>query len=109
VLVFKLQTKLPYKRMLIVTGLLITGVLVIMVGNTIHLFQAVGWLPITLIDGAEFPYWAGSWLGLYPTWEGIVAQVGAAVFVVGSYFLAERLQAREQRRAKTSAAVPASS
>jgi high-affinity iron transporter len=102
VLVFALQTKLPYKRMLIVTGLLITGVLVIMVGNTVHLFQAVGWLPITLIDGAEFPYWAGVWLGLYPTWEGLIAQAAAAVFVIGSYVLAEQLQQREQRRAAAS-------
>ena len=104
VLIFKVQAKLPYKRMLILTGLLITAVLVTMVGNTVHLFQAVGWMPINLIDGVEVPYWAGVWLGVYPTWEGIVAQVSSAIFVIGSYFIAEELQARE-RRARAATAV----
>jgi len=29
------------------------------------------------------------WFGLYPTGEGILLQAAAAVFVVGSYYLAE--------------------
>jgi high-affinity iron transporter len=106
-LVFKVQAKLPYKRMLILTGLLITAVLMTMVGNTVHLFQAVGWMPINLIDGVQFPYWAGVWLGLYPTWEGIIAQFLSGAFVISSYFIAEELQARERRRTSaTSLATP---
>jgi high-affinity iron transporter len=66
-------------------------VLVIMVGKTARTLQGVGWLPITPID-ADVPYWAGIWLGVFPTVETIVAQVAAAGFVVGSYLLAERLR-----------------
>jgi high-affinity iron transporter len=87
---FVLERRLPYKRMPIVTGALLTAVLVIMVGKTTRTLQGVGWLPITPID-ADLPYWTGTRLGVFPTIETIVAQA-AAVFVLGSYFLAERLR-----------------
>jgi high-affinity iron transporter len=58
-----LERRLPHK-MLVATGLL-------------------SWLPVSPVDGLELPYWAGLWLGLFPTWEGLLAQAGAAAFVVG--------------------------
>jgi high-affinity iron transporter len=87
---FKLQVNLPYKKMLIFTGVLIGGVLLVMVGNTVHVMQVVGWLPIHPIGGVMLPYWLGTWFGLYPTWEGVGLQMVAAAFVIGSYALAER-------------------
>ncbi len=86
-LTFKLESKLPYKKMLIVTGVLLAFVLVVMVGNTARTLQGVGWLPITPLD-FDLPFWLGTWLGIYPTVETIVAQIAALGFVVGSYFLA---------------------
>jgi high-affinity iron transporter len=65
---FVLERRLPYKRMLIVTGVLLTAVLVIMVGKTARTLQGVGWLPITPID-ADVPYWAGIWLGSSRPWR----------------------------------------
>jgi high-affinity iron transporter len=100
---FALQTKLPYKKMLIVTGVLIGGVLLVMVGNTVHVLQAVGWMTLTPIRGLQVPYWMGLWFGLFPTWEGIIGQVLAAAFVIGSYYAAERLR---HRKARTPAATP---
>jgi high-affinity iron transporter len=97
-LTFKLERKLPYKRMLIVTGVLLTAVLAIMVGKTARTMQGVGWIPITPLD-FEPPYWAGLWLGIFPAVETIAAQIGAFVFVVGSYLLAERIRTRGRRRA----------
>lgn len=94
--VFGLQAKLPHKKMLIVTGVLIGAVLLQMVGNTVNVLQVVGWLSIHPIRWLELPYWAGFWFGLYPTWEGIGLQAAAAAFVIGSYFLAEYLNKREQ-------------
>ena len=81
---FVLERKLPYKKMLIVTGVLLTVVLVIMVGKTVRTMQGVGWVPITPID-VEIPYWAGIWLGIFPTVETMVAQAAGGVFVIGSY------------------------
>ena len=98
VLVVALERRLPHKKMLIATGILITWVLVVMVGTTVQTMQKVGWFAVTPIEGLELPYWAGLWLGLYPTWQGVLAQTGAAVFVVGSYLAAEGL--RKRRRAR---------
>ncbi len=89
VLVFALQKKLPHKKMLILTGLMLALVLVTMVGTTVHVLQVVGWAPITPIANWQPPYWAGVWLGIFPTWEGVVMQLAAIVLVIGSYYLAE--------------------
>ncbi|RIK13918.1 MAG: hypothetical protein DCC51_16105 [Anaerolineae bacterium] len=94
---FKLQARLPYKKMLVWTGVLIGVVLVTMVGKTVHVMQAVGWLGITPIKGLVLPYWAGLWFGLYATWQGIIAQLGAAAFVIGSYYLAEGMQNKRRK------------
>jgi high-affinity iron transporter len=97
VLTIRLQRKLPHKRMLMATGLLILWVLVVMVGTTVQTLQVVGWVPVTPVEGLQLPYWAGLWLGVFPTWEGLLAQGAATVFVLGSYLLAERLRARKRR------------
>ena len=94
---FVLERKLPYKKMLIVTGVLLTVVLMIMMGKTVRIMQGVGWLPITPID-IDPPYWTGIWLGIFPTVETLLAQLAGGVFVIGSYFLAERLKHRRRAR-----------
>ena len=91
---FSLQARLPYKKMLIVTGVLIGLVLVTMVGKTVHAFQVVGWMPISPIRGLMVPHWLSLWFGVFATWQGMVAQASAIIFTVGSYFLAERLRKR---------------
>ena len=98
VLVIALERKLPHKKMLIATGLLITWVLVVMVGTTVQTMQKVGWVAVTPIEGLELPYWMGLWLGVFPTWQGVLAQAAAVVFVLGSYFGAEALRKRKRAR-----------
>jgi len=94
---FALERKLPYKKMLIVTGVLIALVLVVLVGNTARTMQGVGWLPIHPVD-VELPLWMGTWLGVYPTVETLAAQLVAFCFVIGSYFAAEWMRKRDLRR-----------
>jgi high-affinity iron transporter len=109
IVTFRLQRKLPYKKMLIVTGVLLAGVLVILVGQTVRTLQGTGWLPIHAFD-AELPYWLGTWLGVFPTWETVGAQAGALVFVLGSYVAAEYVRVRRPRAralARTARASPA--
>lgn len=96
-LTFKLQRKLPYKRMLIVTGVMLSFVLVVLVGQTVRTLQGAGWFPIHTID-VELPYWLGTWLGVFPTWETLGAQVAAFVFVIGSYFAAEYVRIKRPRK-----------
>jgi high-affinity iron transporter len=95
---FALERRLPYKRMLVATGVMIALVLVVMVGTTVRVMQGVGWLPITPVD-ADFPLWMGTWLGIFPTVEGLAAQFAAFLFVVGSYYAAEWWRKRKARAA----------
>jgi high-affinity iron transporter len=83
--------------MLVLTGGLIALVLAVMVGTTVHTMQGIGWLPITTTSFAVPPNWS-TWLGVYPTWEGVFAQLGALVFVLGSYFAAREIQVNRPRR-----------
>ena len=75
--VFSLERKLPQKKMLMLTGVMVTWVLVVMVGTTVQIMQTVGWLPVTPIAGLRLPYWSGVWFGVYPTWEGVLLQLSA--------------------------------
>ena len=93
-IVFRLQKNLPYMKILIITGIMIAAVLLQIVGSTTHVMQVVGWLPIHIIQGVEFPYWLGTWFGVYATWDGLVLQLAAAIFVIGGYYLAEGMRKR---------------
>jgi high-affinity iron transporter len=98
ILTFYLQKRLPYMRMLVLTGFMIVAILITMVGQTVHTLQAVGWMSITPIGEITLPYWVGLWFGLFATVETIVAQILALVVVGGSYFGAEYLRQRKSGR-----------
>ena len=97
VLTFWLHHKLPYKRMLILTGVLVAVVLVVMIGGTALSFAELGWIPQTPTP-FDVPEWMGSWFEIYPYWETIGAQVLALVLVVGSYYAAEYVKDRRPRK-----------
>lgn len=104
--VFAIGAKLPYRKMLVVTGVLVIFVLFTFLGSTVRLFQTVGWLPVHPVPGLELPTWTGVWLGLYPTWEGLLIPFGAFGYV-GAMWLwvkfssrrAEQLAAQQERPA----------
>ncbi len=88
---FWLHHKLPYRKMLILTGVLVALVLMVMIGGTALSFAELGWIPQTPTP-FSVPTWMGSWFEIYPYWETLAAQVLALAFVVGSYFLAQRIK-----------------
>src|SRR5258705_1372835 len=92
VLTFVLQQRLPYRKMLITTGILLGVVLLVMVGEQAQEMQLAQWIPTTLIAFLEpyVPRWIGLWFAVFPTIETLVAQLIAAVLVIGSYFAAKR-------------------
>jgi high-affinity iron transporter len=94
---FELERKLPYRKMLIATGALIGLVLAVMVGTTVHTMEGLGWLTSTP-TGFHLQLWWGQWLGVFPTWEGIGAQLASLAVVYGSYAFARALQLRRKRR-----------
>ncbi len=96
-LTFWLHHRLPYKRMLVLTGVMVGAVLVVMIGGTALSFMDLGWIS-SHPTPFGVPAWIGSWFEIYPYWETIAAQVLAATFVVGSYFLARHLQVTRPQR-----------
>src|SRR4051794_14170301 len=96
-LTFWLHAKLPYRRMLVLTGVLVGIVLVVMIGGTALSFVELGWLP-RHDTPFSVPQWLGAWFEIYPVWETLAAQVLAAGFVVGSYWAAEYLKVKRPQR-----------
>jgi high-affinity iron transporter len=90
VLTFVAHRKLPYRKMLIVTGVMLGFVLLVMVGEQAFEMQQAGWIGTTQIDwlADKIPAWAGVWFSVFPTVQTLVAQAIAAFLVVGSYFAA---------------------
>jgi high-affinity iron transporter len=96
VLTFFAHRKLHYKRMLVITGVLLGVVLIVMVGESVQEMQLAGWLPVTTLPLA-IPGWVGLWFAVFPTLEGLLAQLLAAGLVVGSYYGAEYVKVRRPR------------
>jgi high-affinity iron transporter len=94
---FVLHRRLPYRRMLVATGVLLGVVLLVMVGESVQELQQAGWIGTTPLH-VSVPGWMSLWFSIFPNVETIVAQALAALFVVGSYFLAEWLRVRRPRR-----------
>jgi len=84
-LVFRIGSKLPYRKMLVFTGVLVVSVLVTFLGSTVRLFQTVGWMPIHPITWLDIPSWAGIWLGLYPSLEGLLIPLAGLVYVAAAW------------------------
>ena len=98
-LTFFLHHKLPYKRMLVLTGVLLGLVLVIMVGGSARTLQSLGWISTTPLPFG-LPEWWARWFEIVPTVETVLIQLLAAVFVVGSYYAAEWWSKEKRRRAR---------
>src|SRR3954466_4247019 len=96
-LTFWLHARLPYRRMLVLTGVLVGVVLVVMIGGTALSFVELGWLP-RHDTPFKVPDWLGAWFEIYSVWETLAAQVLAAAFVIGSYYAAEYLKVKRPRR-----------
>jgi hypothetical protein len=47
----------------------------------------VGWLAVHPIPNVHIPDWAGLWLGLYPSWEGLCIPPLALVYVGGAWLI----------------------
>jgi high-affinity iron transporter len=92
VLTFVAHRKLPYKRMLVLTGVLLGVVLLVMVGEQAQEMQLAHWLPITVIPALadRIPMWMGLWFSVFPTVQTLAAQGLSALLVLGSFVAARK-------------------
>ena len=79
--------------MLVTTGVLLGGVLLVMVGEQAQEMQLAHWISTTPVPWlvSLIPDWAGSGC-IFPTYETLIAQLIAAILVVGSYYAARRVR-----------------
>jgi high-affinity iron transporter len=111
VLTFGLHQKLPYKRLLIITGVMLLFVLLVSVGEEVNEMQLAGWIGTTEIHGLYIPGWMGTWFSLFNNWETFIGQAIALLLVLGSYFAAQyvrvwRPRKRGQRAARIADRAP---
>lgn len=97
VLTFIAHQRLPYRKMLELTGVMLGGVLLVMVGEQAQEMQLAKWIPTTNIPALDawMPDWLGLWFSVFPTVETLAAQALAAALVVGSFFLAKKQSGQE--------------
>ena len=94
ILTFVMQQRLPYRNMLVTTGVLLGGVLLVMVGEQAQEMQLAHWISTTPVPWlvSLIPDWASLWFAIFPTYETLIAQLIAAILVVGSYYAARRVR-----------------
>ena len=108
ILTFALHHRLPYRQMLIFTGVLLGGILIVMVGESIQEMQLASWIGVTPV-ALPIPAWMGVWFAIFPNLEGLLSQFMAVLLVTGSYFGAEYFRVwRPRRRGEIAAQRPES-
>jgi high-affinity iron transporter len=107
VLTFGLHQRLPYRKLLIITGGMLVVVLWVMVGEQVNEMQLAGWIGTTNIPGLNLPGWTGTWFSVFPNVETFAAQGLALLIVVGSYFAAQYLRVWRPRSRGEEGARPA--
>jgi len=103
-LTFVLQYRLPYKRMLVFTGILLGAVLLVMVGESVQEMPQANWIGATTL-GSSMPDWMNTWFAVFPTAQSLIAQALTAGFVIGSFYLARRVCAGRHVNAASEAEV----
>jgi high-affinity iron transporter len=98
VLTFALHQRLPYRRLLIITGVMLLFVLLVSVGEEVNEMQLAGWIGTTPVSGLNIPGWMGTWFSLFPNWETFIGQFIALGLVIGSYVGAQYLRVWRPRR-----------
>jgi high-affinity iron transporter len=98
VLTFGLHQRLPYKRLLIITGVMLLFVLLVAVGEEVNEMQLAGWIGTSEIHGLYIPGWMGTWFSLFNNWETFIGQALALLLVLGSYFAAQYVRVWRPRK-----------
>ena len=92
VLTFSLHQRLPYRRLLIITGVLLLSVLLVSTGEQVNEMQLAGWIGTSTISWMHVPGWMGTWFSIFPNWETFAGEAIALALVLGSYVAAQYLR-----------------
>ena len=85
-IMLRYSRRLPIGQFFRYSSLLIAVLAVVLIGKAVSALQEGGYLPVLWIDGGP----RLELLGVYPTAQGIAAQVGIAVLLAVGFFLSNR-------------------
>jgi high-affinity iron transporter len=98
VLTFVLHARLPYRKLLIITGVMLLFVLIVSVGEEVNEMQLAGWIGWGNVSWLHLPGWMGTWFSLFNNWPTFVGQFIALALVIGSYVGAQYIRVWRPRR-----------
>lgn len=81
----RVSRRLPIGQFFSISSLLIAVLAVILVGKGIAALQEAGWVPQALIAVPRI-----EWLGVYPSWQSLLAQLVVAVAAAFGFFINTR-------------------
>jgi high-affinity iron transporter len=70
---FRVSARLPVGRFFSISSLLIAVLAVVLAGKGVAALQEAGWITQAGVPGPRI-----EWLGVYPSWESLLAQLGVA-------------------------------
>jgi high-affinity iron transporter len=89
----RISKRLPIARFFGLSSLLIAVLAVVLVGKGVAALQEAGWIAQSFIDAPRI-----DWIGVYPTWQSLLAQLAVAV-LAWTAFSANARASRIQQRA----------
>ena len=98
VLTFGLHQRLPYRRLLIITGAMLVVVLLVMVGEEVNEMQLAGWIGTTPIPVCTSPAGPAPGSRCSATSRRSPPRSSRSAVVVGSYLLAQYVRVWRPRR-----------
>ena len=92
----RLSRRLPITQFFRVSALLIAVLAVVLVGKGTAALQEAGWVAQTPLAAPRI-----EWLGMYPWWQSILAQVAVAIVAVFGFLLSSRTSMRSAKEQRT--------
>lgn len=92
----RVSKRLPIGRFFSISSMLIAVLAVVLVGKGVAALQEAGWVPQALIALPRI-----EWLGLYPSWQSVLAQVAVAIAAVIGFVVNTRATPAPARAPKS--------
>ena len=81
----RVSRRLPISQFFSLSSILIAVLAVVLVGKGIAALQEAGWVAQAVVAAPRI-----DWLGVYPSWQSLLAQLGVAVAAVIGFFVNNR-------------------
>ena len=81
----RVSKRLPISQFFSISSIIIAVLAVVLVGKGIAALQEAGWIGQALVAVPRI-----DWLGVYPSWQSLLAQLAVAVIAIGGFYLNAR-------------------